>query len=81
MIPTRTTFAVKLLWMLSSVTGPPPDTANPELMRGVLLALALGDDSVGGAEAAELADRALPLTTGDGALDPRAALEAAKSGD
>jgi hypothetical protein len=49
-------------------------------MRGVLLALALGDDSVGGAEAAELADRALTLTTGDGALDPRAALEAAKSG-
>ena len=34
-------------------------------MRGVLLALALGDDSVGGAEAAELADRALPLTTGE----------------
>ena len=60
--------------------GPPPDTNNPELMRGVLLALALGDDSVGGAEAAELADRALPLTTGDGALDPRAALEAAKTG-
>jgi len=60
--------------------GPPPDPSNPELMRGVLLALALGDESVGGAEAAELADRALPLTTGDGALDPRAALEAAKSG-
>ena len=60
--------------------GPPPDTSNPELMRGVLLALALGDDSVGGAEAAELADRALPLMTGDGALDPRAALEAAKTG-
>jgi hypothetical protein len=60
--------------------GPPPDLSNPELMRGVLLALALGDDSVGGAEAAELADRALPLTTGDGALDPRAALDAAKSG-
>jgi len=59
--------------------GPAPDPSNPELMRGVLLALALGDDSVGGAEAAELADRALPLTTGDGALDPRAALQAAKS--
>ena len=55
-------------------------SSNPELLRGVLLALALRDESVGGAEAAELADRALPLTTGDGALDPPAALEAAKSG-
>ncbi|HEX5192322.1 MAG TPA: hypothetical protein VFW09_05915 [Solirubrobacteraceae bacterium] len=60
--------------------GPPPDTSNPELMRSVLLALALADDSVGGAEAADLAERALPLTTGDSALDPRAALAAAKSG-
>jgi hypothetical protein len=60
--------------------GPPPDPSNPELMRGVLLALALADDSVGGAEAADLADRALPLTTGDTALDPRAALTAARSG-
>ena len=60
--------------------GPPPDTSNPELMRGVLLALALADDSVGGAEAADLADRALPLTTGESALDPPAALAAAKSG-
>jgi hypothetical protein len=59
--------------------GPPPDTGNPELMHGVLLALALADDSVGGAEAADLADRALPLTTGDSALDPRAALTAARS--
>jgi hypothetical protein len=60
--------------------GPPPDPSNPELMHGVLLALALGDDSVGGAEAADLAERALPLTTGDAALDPRAALEAARAG-
>ena len=60
--------------------GPPPDTSNPELMRGVLLALALADDSVGGAEAADLADRALPLTTGETALDPREALKAARSG-
>lgn len=63
--------------------GTPPDLANPELMRGVLLALALRDDSLGGAEAAELADRALSLMTGDGgaarALDPPAALEAARS--
>jgi len=60
--------------------GPPPDTSNPQLMRGVLLALALADDSVGGAEAADLADRALPLTAGESALEPRAALAAAKSG-
>jgi hypothetical protein len=61
--------------------GPPPDTANPELMRQVLLALALRDESVGGAEAAELADRALELARGDKALDPPAALEAAKKTD
>ena len=36
--------------------------------------------SLGGAEAAELADRALELTRGDAALDPPAALEAAKAG-
>jgi hypothetical protein len=58
--------------------GPPPDARDPELMRQVLLALALRDDSIGGAEAAELVDRALPMVTGDGALDPPAALEAAK---
>jgi hypothetical protein len=65
--------------------GSPPDLANPELMRGVLLALALRDDSLGGAEAAELADRALTLMTGDGAdaraLDPPAALQAARAQD
>jgi hypothetical protein len=58
--------------------GPPPDLQNPELLRQVLLALALRDESVGGAEAAELADRALELTRGDAALDPPGALEAAK---
>jgi hypothetical protein len=58
--------------------GAPPDLRNPELLRQVLLALALRDESVGGAEAAELADRALELTRGDAALDPPAALEAAK---
>ena len=60
--------------------GPPPDTADPELLRGVLLALALGDDSLGGVEAAELADRALGLmSAGDSrALDPPAALRAAR---
>jgi hypothetical protein len=58
--------------------GAPPDLQNPELLRQVLLALALRDENVGGAEAAELADRALELTRGDAALDPPAALEAAK---
>ena len=60
--------------------GPPPDLQNPELLRQVLLALALRDESVGGAEAAELADRALELTRGNEALDPPAALEAARQG-
>jgi hypothetical protein len=59
--------------------GPPPDLETPELMRQVLLALALRDESVGGAEAAELADRALELARANKALDPPAALEAAKS--
>jgi hypothetical protein len=58
--------------------GKPPDTSNPELLRQVLLALALRDESLGGAEAAELADRALALVQGDRALDPPAALEAAR---
>jgi hypothetical protein len=60
--------------------GPPPDTASPELLRGMLLALALGDESLGGAEAAEVADRALALMgTPEGrALDPPAALRAAR---
>ncbi len=59
--------------------GAPPDLQNPELLRQVLLALALRDEKVSGAEAAELADRALELTRGDAALDPPAALEAAKN--
>jgi hypothetical protein len=59
--------------------GAPPDLQNPELLRQVLLALALRDESVSGAEAADLADRALELTRGDAALDPPAALEAAKN--
>jgi hypothetical protein len=58
--------------------GPPPDLQNPELMRQILLALALRDDAIGGAQAAELADRALELAQGDNALEPPAALEAAK---
>ena len=58
--------------------GPPPDTQSPELLRQVLLALALRDESVSGAEAAELADRALELALQGGSMDPPAALEAAK---
>jgi hypothetical protein len=60
--------------------GPPPDTADPELLRGVLLALALGDESLGGAQAAEVADRALELMRAPEGrrLDPPAALRAAR---
>jgi hypothetical protein len=58
--------------------GPAPDANDPELLRGVLLALALRDESVSGAEAAELADRALALSRGNSALDPPAALAAAR---
>ncbi len=58
--------------------GPPPDTQNLELLRQVLLALALGDDSLSGVEAANTADKALALVQGNPALDPPAALEAAK---
>jgi len=73
--------ASKLLAGVRSLppAGPPPDLQNPELLRQVLLALALRDESVTGAEAAELADRALQLTRGDAALDPPAALEAARN--
>ncbi len=56
--------------------GPPPDTQSPELLREVVLALALRDESVSGAEAAELADRAVALAL-ERSLDAPAALEAA----
>jgi hypothetical protein len=58
--------------------GPPPDLAAPEALHQALLALALRDESVDGAQAVELADRALELVRADQALDPPAALEAAK---
>jgi hypothetical protein len=58
--------------------GPPPDLKNPELLRQTLLALALSDESTTGAQAAEMADRALELTQGNPTLDPVAALAAAK---
>ncbi len=57
--------------------GSPPDTQNPELLQQVLLALALQDESVSGATAPELAERALTLVR-ERSLDPPAALEAAK---
>jgi hypothetical protein len=60
--------------------GAPTDPQNPELMREILLALALRDESLGGVEAAEVADRALELIRAGNALDPPAALEAAKQG-
>lgn len=59
--------------------GKPPELAGPEQLREVLLALALRDDAIGGAQAAELADRALALARGNPELDPVAALEAARS--
>ena len=59
--------------------GPPADTRSPELLRQVLLALALRDEAIGGAQAAVLADRALELSHSDQTLDPPAALEAAKA--
>jgi hypothetical protein len=73
--------AARLLTTVGALppAGPPPDLQNPELLRQVLLAMALRDENVGGAEAAELADRALELARGDAALDPPAALEAAKN--
>jgi hypothetical protein len=58
--------------------GPPPDLQSPELLRQAFLALALSDESTTGAQAADLADRALELTQGNPTLDPAAALAAAK---
>jgi hypothetical protein len=61
--------------------GPPPDLQNPEGLRQILLAMALRDESIGGAEAAELADRALLAAQADSTLDPVRALEAAKESE
>jgi hypothetical protein len=61
--------------------GRPPDTGSPEVLRQMLLALALRDEAIGGAEAAALADRALELARSNPALDPPAALEAAKESE
>jgi hypothetical protein len=72
--------APKLLAVVRGLppAGPPPDLESPELLRQVLLALALRDESLGGVEAAELADRALELVRRGGGMDPPAALEAAR---
>jgi hypothetical protein len=59
--------------------GPAPDPQDPELLRGVLLALALRDDELTGAGAVELADRAVGLMRADPGLDPPAALESARA--
>ena len=73
--------AARLLPIVRSLppAGSPPDTQSPELLRQVLLALALRDDSLGGAQAAQLADRALELAQADHSLDPLAALSAARA--
>ena len=59
--------------------GAPPDLQNPELLRQILLALALRDETLSGAEAADVAERALQLARGEPTLDPPALLEAAKA--
>jgi hypothetical protein len=58
--------------------GPPPDLQSPESLHQLLLAMALADDSLGGAEAAEVADRAMAIASADATLDPTRALAAAK---
>ena len=58
--------------------GPPPDTSNPELLRQVLLALALSDQTIDAAQAVELTDRAVELARSDPSLAPPAALEQVK---
>jgi hypothetical protein len=60
--------------------GPPPDLENPDALRQVYLALALGDDDIGGAEAAEVADRAMAISSSTPGIDPALALEQAKQG-
>ena len=72
--PTRLAGAVSAL----PPAGPPPDLQNPELLREALLALALRDEELSGAQAAEVADRALALVRANRELDAPAALEAAK---
>jgi hypothetical protein len=74
------TSAAKVLAALRGLppAGPPPDAQDPELLRQVILALALGDEDIGAAEAVDLADRAVLLVRATPALDPPAALSAAR---
>jgi hypothetical protein len=58
--------------------GPPPVLDSPEMVRNVLLSLALRDESLDAAQAVEVAEQAARLASGEHALDPQAALEAAK---
>jgi len=73
--------AARLLVALRALpaAGPPPDPQRPELLREVVLALALRDEETSGAQAVELADRALELAQADPSLEPAAALAAARS--
>jgi hypothetical protein len=59
--------------------GAPPALEDPELLRQVFLALALREESIGGAEAADVADRALEIALAHPELDPPAALLAARN--
>ena len=61
--------------------GPPADTRSPDVLRQVLLALALRDEQTTGEQAVALADRALELALTDPTLDPAAALQRAKAGE
>ena len=76
----RSDSARSLLTAVSALPapGPAPALDSPEVLRDVLLALALRDETLSGAQAVEVAERALPLASGEEPLDPRAALEAAK---
>ncbi len=73
--------AARLLAELRALpaAGPASDPTRPELLREVVLALALRDEQTSGAEAVELADRAVGLARADPSLDPAKALAAARS--
>lgn len=60
--------------------GPPPDTRNPEILQQWFLAMALRDDSLGGAEAEETAERAVAILLSDPSLDPQTVFQQARQG-